>query len=306
MGCAHSSETHHALSLESLGHDVVKLQEGRATGEQILEESLAADALVFVHTHSWSTPGLELETVLRILNRAGTPTLTYHLDLWRGLQRQRDLDRDPFYRSIGWFFTVDKLMADWFRQKTAVKGEFMPAGVLEAECYISDGPSEHANDVIFVGSRNYHHEWRWRGELLDWLRKTYGSRFTHIGGDGDTGTIRGEALNRAYANSKVAVGDTLCIGFEYPFYASDRLFECAGRGGAQVWPYIKGVDDWFTDREHLRFFQFGDFDNLRDNIDYLLEHDDERENMRRAGHELVKNNHTYRHRWQTILDTVFS
>lgn len=306
VNCQTSSETHHAASLESLGHQVVKLQEGQATGEQILAESLESQMLVFVHTHSWSTPGLPLVEVLQYLEQAGIPTVTYHLDLWLGLERQKDLERDPFYRAIGWFFTADKLMADWFCEKTAVKGRFLPAGVYDKECYISDQPTEHANDVVFVGSKRYHPEHPWRPQLIDWLRETYGPRFTHVGGDGDTGTLRGDALNRVYANSKVAVGDTLCLGFDYPFYASDRLFEAGGRGAAQIFPYIKGLDEWFTHGKHLRFFTFGDFENLKANIDFLLKHDEDRELMRKAGHELVKNNYTYRHRWQSILETVFS
>jgi glycosyl transferase family 1 len=302
---SYSSESHHAASLESLGHKVVRLQEVQTTGERVLAEALQSDMLVVVHTHGWFTPGVPLVDVLAQLKVAGIPTVTYHLDLWLGLARQHELDADPFYRSIEWFFTVDKLMANWFRTNTPVKGVFLPAGVFDQECYISDEPSPHANDVIFVGSRGYHDCWPWRVQLLDWLHETYGPRFTHVGGDGDTGTIRGDELNRVYANSKVAVGDTLCLNFDYPFYTSDRLFECAGRGGVQVWPYIRGVDEWFTDGEHLRFFDFGDFGDLKTQIDYLLEHDEEREQMRKAGHELVKAEHTYVNRWETILETVF-
>jgi hypothetical protein len=303
--CEYSSESHHCKTLESLGHEVVRLQEVQTTGERVLAEALQSDMLVVVHTHSWFTPGMPITDVLAQLKAAGIPTVTYHLDLWLGLDRQHELDVDPFYRSIEWFFTVDKLMADWFRANTPVKGVFLPAGVFDQECYISDRPSPHANDVIFVGSRHYHQCWPWRVQLIDWLRSTYGSRFTHVGGDGDTGVVRGDELNRVYANSKVAVGDTLCLNFDYPFYTSDRLFECAGRGGVQAWPYIRGVDEWFTHGEHLRFFTFGDFEDLKTQIDYLLEHDEEREQMRKAGHELVKNQHTYVQRWQTILDTVF-
>jgi glycosyltransferase involved in cell wall biosynthesis len=300
------TEVHHKRSLESLGHEVLLLQENRETTDRVLEESLRADGLIWVHTHSFKNLGtMSMDRVLKLLKLAGKPTIAVHLDLYMGLQRWNDYE-DSAYMRVEHFFTVDKLMADWFNSNTDTKGHFLPAGVLEDECYISDQPSPYANDVIFVGSRSYHREWPWRPKLIDWLKATYGSRFTHVGRDGQTGVVRGDELNRLYANSKVAVGDTLCLNFDYPYYVSDRLFECAGRGNAaQVFPYIKGVDDWFTDGEHLRFFKFGDFEDLKANIDYLLEHDDEREKMGQAAHELVKANHTYRHRWQTILETVF-
>lgn len=298
-----SSETHHCNSLETLGHEVVRLQEGQTTGEQILSEAQRSDLLVVVHTHGWATPGMPLDQVLQHLE---IPSVSYHLDLWLGLERQRDLEQDPFYRSIGWFFTADKLMADWFNEHTAVKGRFLPAGVYDRECFIADQPSEHANDVVFVGSKRYHPEWVWRPQLIDWLRETYGPRFTHVGGDGDTGTLRGDELNRMYANSKVAVGDTLCLGFNYPHYASDRLFEAPGRGAFQIFPHITGLDEWFTDGEDIVFYPYGDFEQLKFLIDYYLESSEEREQIRKAGHELVKNKHTYVCRWQTILDTVFA
>ncbi len=308
FGSDHSSETHHAASLESLGHTVTRLQEGQVTGEQVLDVALASDLLVVVHTHGWVTRGLALDKVLLCLKGAAIPTVSYHLDLWFGLHRQRDLDTDPFYRTIGHFFSADKLMADWFNEHTTVRGHYLPAGVYDRECYISDQPSSHANDLIFVGSKRYHPEWPWRSTLIDWLADTYGPRFTHVGGDGTTGTIRGDDLNRLYANSKVAVGDTLCLNFDYPHYASDRLFECAGRGGFQVFPYITGIDDMFTDGEHLRYFKYGDLDGLKALIDHYLDdtNTEEREHIRRAGHELVKSDHTYLNRWQTILDTVFA
>lgn len=298
----YSSESHHASTLEGLGHQVVRLQETHATVDSILGEALNSHMFVWVHTHGWNTPGIEL--VLQRLREEKIPTVTYHLDLWMGLARERDIRSSPYW-DLDHFFTVDKLMADWLCQNTPVQGHFLPAAVFDRECYISDQPSPHANDVIFVGSRGYHPEWLWRPQLVDWLRATYGPRFTHIGPDGDTGTLRGDDLNRAYANSKVAVGDTLCLGFKYPYYASDRLFEAPGRGGFQIFPHINGLDDWFTDGENIRFFEYGDFDGIKTLIDYYLEHDDEREQIRLAGHEHVCDHHTYRNRWQDIIRTVF-
>jgi hypothetical protein len=300
---SYSSESHHAASLEALGHQVVRLQEGQTTGGEVLTEARNSDMLIVVHTHGWNTPGLSLVEVLRTLRELRIPSVTYHLDLWFGLQRQRDLDLDPFYKEIDHFFTVDKLMADWFNLNTAVRGHFLPAGVFDRECYISDLPSPHANDVVFVGSKRYHPEWEWRPKLIDWLRATYGGRFTHVGGDGDTGTLRGEELNRMYANSKVAVGDTLCLAYEYPWYASDRLFEAPGRGGFQIFPRIEGIESWFDGM--LKTFQYGDFHSLKSLIDFYLDHDDDREALRRMTHEHVKGHHTYKHRWAEILKTVF-
>jgi len=157
----YSSENHHAKSLESLGHTVEKMQEKKATSEQILKQALRSNLFIWVHTHRWNTPGsMPMDEVLIKLKDAGIPTMTYHLDLWFGIERQKDLENDNFYKTIGHFFTVDKLMADWFNENTEVKGHFIPAGVYDKECYVHSDYDKHGfeHDVIFVGSRGYHHE----------------------------------------------------------------------------------------------------------------------------------------------------
>lgn len=300
---SYSSENHHAASLESLGHTVIKLQERKVKSKVIYNEALDSDLFIWVHTHGWQTPGsIDMVDVLHELKKHGIPTMTYHLDLWFGINRQKDLENDGFYRSIGHFFTVDKLMADWFNKNTKVKGHFMPPGVYDKECYIHPDKNKkyYDHDVIFVGSKRYHQEYPFRPQLIDFLRETYADRFCHVGGDGDTGTVRGDALNRIYARSKIAIGDTLNINFNYPYYTSDRLFESTGRGGFTIYPNIVGLDQYFKDDEVV-WYEHGNLDDLKKKIDYYLEHDDEREQIRLRGHERTKREHTYVHRWEQIL-----
>ena len=299
----YSSENHHAASLESLGHTVIKLQERKVKAKVIYSEALDSDLFIWVHTHGWQTPGsIDMIDVLHELKKHGIPTMTYHLDLWFGINRQKDLENDGFYRSIGHFFTVDKLMADWFNKNTKVKGHFMPPGVYDKECYIHPDKNKkyYDHDVIFVGSKRYHQEYPFRPQLIDFLRETYKNRFCHVGGDGDTGTVRGDDLNRIYARCKIAIGDTLNINFNYPYYTSDRLFESTGRGGFTIYPKIVGLDQYFKDDEVI-WYEHGNLNDLKKKIDYYLEHDDEREQIRLRGHERTKREHTYVHRWEQIL-----
>jgi glycosyltransferase involved in cell wall biosynthesis len=300
-----SSENHHAKSLEALGHRVVRLQEGETTAGKVYRAAVASDLFVWVHTHGWITRGFDRIDILKELHNIGIPTMTYHLDLWFGLKRQHDLDNDPFYKDIGHFFATDKLMADWFNENTAVRGHFLPAGVFGEECYLhKDYNKTFDYDVIFVGSKNYHPEYPYRPQLVQFLRDTYGDRFLHVGGDGDTGVVRGDDLNRIYARSKIAIGDTLNIDFKYPYYSSDRLFESTGRGGFTIYPNIVGLDAFFEDKKEIIFYEHGDLNDLKTKIDYYLEHDQERESIRMAGHERAKNEHTYVNRWETIMNEL--
>jgi hypothetical protein len=303
----YSSENHHVKSLESLGHTVEKMQERVANSQDILEKAVNSDLFVWVHTHGWKTPGsLSMIDVLKQLKTNGKTTMTYHLDLWFGIEREKDLKRDEFYTNIGHFFATDKLMCDWFNENTDVKGHFLPAGVYDKECYIHQDYNTYdfENDIIFVGSKGYHHEHKYRPELIDFLRKTYGKRFLHVGGDGDTGTVRGDALNRIYAKSKIAIGDSLNINFNYPYYTSDRLFESTGRGGFTIYPRIKGLENYFEDGNEIVFYEHGNLEDLKIKIDKYLLDGLSREQIRISGHERTKNEHTYVHRWSTILETL--
>ena len=301
---SYSSENHHAKSLESLGHTVCKLQERTIKDSFVLQQAMNSDLFIWVHTHNWATPGrLGMAHVLEELKKANIPTMTYHLDLWFGLERQKDLEEDDFYKTIGHFFATDKLMTDWFNENTNVKGHFLPAGVYDKECYIHEdyNKDEFEYDVIFVGSKRYHHEHKYRAELVDFLRRIYGKRFLHVGGDGDTGTVRGNDLNRIYAKSKVAVGDSLNINFNYPYYTSDRLFESTGRGGFTIYPRIKGLEEYFIDGEEIVFYEHGNLEDLKSKIDKYLDDNSTRELIRLNGHERTKQEHTYIHRWATII-----
>ncbi|MGA1047807.1 MAG: glycosyltransferase, partial [Minisyncoccia bacterium] len=130
--------------------------------------------------------------------------------------------------------------------------------------------------------------------------KTYAGRFEHYGSGGYK-NIRGIDLNKLYWNTKIAIGDTLCIDFKYPDYWSDRVYETMGRGGFIIHPYVSGMEREFEDKKHLVFYEYGNFEQMKQLIDYYLEHDEEREAIRIAGHELVKQKYTYKNRWEHIL-----
>lgn len=296
----YTSETHHAASLESLGHTVVRLQETVASSNEVLHEACAADLFVWVHTHGWNTPG-DIGAAIRALRTAGVPTLSYHLDRWLGLRRQADMRPTEPYWSLDHFFTCDAAQADWLNEHTNMRGHYLPAGVFGPECYMATPRTRF--DVAFVGSRGYHPEYPYRPKLIDWLASTYGPRFRHYGGGG-LPTVRGADLNGVYADARVVVGDSLCLDPDYPgMYWSDRIYETLGRGGFLIHPRLKGLENHFSD-EHVVLYEHGDLEQLRELIDYYLAHDSEREAIQRAGHEHVKANHTYAHRWAKILEII--
>ena len=299
---SYCSEQHHALSLEALGHKVIRLQETEITTNEVLEKSLQSNGLIWIHSHGFINKGtLSMERVLDTLREKNIPTIAYHLDLYMGIERWNDYKNSPYLNRLQHFFTVDKLMADWLNKNTTTKGHYLPAGVLHSETYLLDMPKKY--DVVFTGSRGYHKEWSYRPKLIDWLRMTYADRFYHFGGDG-LGVIRGHELNKLYAQSRIVIGDTLCPNFNYPYYFSDRLFEATGRGAFMIFPYIQGLEDYFRSEE-LVTYKYNDFTGLKSTIDYYLENDEKREEIRKRGFERTKKDHTYLKRWEQIIKTIY-
>lgn len=314
----YSSESHYKKTLEFMGIEVVPLQEGTATAQEVLNAAMASDMLFWVHSHNCPTPGIA--EMLEILKEEGKPTVGYHLDLWLGIDRQSDLENDPYW-NIEYFFTVDKLMADFMNEREDFpKAFYLPAGVFAEEAYMSKViKPEYQHDVVFVGARGYHHEWSYRQQLINWLDETYGKRFAHYD-HGHVPKMRGKNLNDLYANAKIVIGDTLCKGFDYPYYLSDRIFETIGRGGFIIHPYIKGLEDLFqlptlltmdgtmlnTKEAELITYPYGQFGYLKYVIDYYLQNEAEREEIRKRGHERVLADHTYFNRMESILQTITS
>lgn len=295
----HCSEVHYWKTLTKMGHEVIFLQESEVGVNEIMGNS-NVDCFFWIHTHSWVTPGID--QAISFLKQKGVVTFGYHLDLYMGLQREPQIHE--YVTKLEHFFTVDKLMADFLNSNTNTKGYYLPAGVFEDECYLEEPDHvKYPHEIIFTGSKRYHPEWSYRPKLIDWLHRAYGSRFAHYGGGGLAG-LRGHELNTLYASAKIAIGDTLCRNFDYPFYSSDRLFETSGRGGFLIYPKIKGLEFFYEDKKEVVYYDFNDFDQLKKLIDYYLENNTDREKIRLAGHYRTKEAHTYRHRLKVILDTL--
>lgn len=298
-----TTENDLAWSYEKLGHTVVRMQEDYVTTQEVLQQALNADMLHYVHTHGWETRGfMTMDEVLRKLERRGIPTISTHLDTWYGLRRASDVANHPFWKTQ-YVFTADGGADEWIKS-LGIPHHYLKAGVVERDCFIGDYKQEYAYDVIFVGSKQYHPEWPYRPQLINWLEKTYGDRFAHFGGDG-RGVVRGKQLNDLYASAKVVIGDTLCLNFDRQEYWSDRIYETTGRGGFIIHPFIEGLQNDFEIGKEIIVYKYGDFDELKAKIDYYLQYDVEREAIQKAGHERTKRDHTYTNRMQQVIETVF-
>lgn len=300
-----STEHHVARSLEELGHRVVRIQEDRDSWQRTLQETCNADLMLWTQTYGFAHQWDQTEAIaaLEYLNRA-MPTVGIHLDLWWGLEREHQVLEEPFFQHTRWMFTADGDHDDrWV--DAGVHHHWSPPAVFGPECTPGEARPQFRADVAFVGSwrGGYHDAW-WpaRKAMLDALQRRYHSRL-RLWPRGSA--VRGQALNDLYASTKVVVGDS-CFADRSDRYFSDRPFETIGRGGFLVMPWIRGLAEMLVDGEHCRYYPPGDHAEMVRLVDHYLAHDAERERIRRAGQEHVRQNHTYARRLEALLTTVLS
>jgi len=287
-----STENDFKKSFEALGWQVKTVQEN--TMDEVVAKEVVATAhnydFIF-YTRTWArTDALWRKIMAGVKGR--TPTVSAHLDLYIGLERGKELRKDGFFSS-NFVFSADGGHQEEFK-KLGVNHIFMPPAVLKSSVYEGQKRAEYEYDVIFVGAKTYHTEWPYRPYLVNWLENTYGSRFRHFG---QNECVRGKNLNDLYASAKVVVGDSTFS----PNYWSDRVPETIGRAGFLIHPRVPEMEKQFTFYKHLIPYYVGEMETLKEIIDYYVDHKEERDAIRFAGQEHVRQFHTYENRAQEII-----
>lgn len=298
-----STESHVALSLEDLGHKVIRIQEGDVRATDVPDHARGCDLMLWTQTYGLAVSGGSVEDRWAMLaGLSGIPVVGFHLDLWWGLRRAVQIsEREPFF-GVDVLYTSDGGHdAEW--EAAGINHRWSPPAVYGGECYLAEPRPQYRSDVAFIGSwRGYNHEEHWpaRQAMLQALRARYRHRFAMWPRNH---AIRGDELNRLFGSVKVVVGDS-CLAGRIPRYWSDRVPETLGRGGFLIHPWVEGIEEHYTDGEHLRLFPAGDHREMLRLVDYYLAHGEEREAIRWSGMMHVKANHTYAHRMQRILSEV--
>jgi len=292
------TEVHVAGSLAELGHRVVRQQEDQLEWRTLPALASREGAHLVLWTRTWEVDNDAALWALAELADRGVPTVSYHLDRWWGLEREYQIETEPFFRTA-MVFSPDDQRDRW--ADAGVNHRWLPPGVYGPEC--RPGRVNHRlfpHDVVFVGTHPYPHpSWaEYRTELLRRLERHYGRRFTRWP---KGRPVRGTQLASLYATAKVVVGDS-CLAGEPHGYWSDRVPETLGRGGLLVHPHDPTLAEWYPD---LPTYPLGDFDQLLATVDDLLaQSPEQREQLVEANRSLVLARDTYAHRMATVLELV--
>lgn len=289
-----SVEGHAARALESLGHEVVRIEEWRETADGVLAAARAARPDLFLWTRNRDVAG----DAGAMLAGMPCPTAAFCYDLYAGMARAADVGRSAWWR-CGTFFSPDGGTPDaWWRER-GVNHAWLPAGVDESACVLGMPDEDLACDVAFLGARAYHPEWPHRRQLIHFLRTTYGKRFRLWPEDLDVDRLWGDRLNSALASARVVVGDSVYPPGHPGRYWSDRVPEVVGRGGVLAMPETPGLREAYP---AVATWPIGDWTALRTVVDSLLtEPTEAAARRRREGVAGCAARHTYRHRMAEML-----
>lgn len=265
-------------------------------------ETAGRQADMFLWQRTWDIDAAGGHRTLAALAIAGIPTVSFHLDLYIGLEREAQLATDPFWRT-SLVVTADGGHDTQFAAYD-INHRWLPPAIAEEECVIGrPARRRFPHPIVFVGSHPYPHPaWRpYRDKLISTLKNRYRSDFRVWPDRGRP--IRGKDLATLYASAAVVIGDS-CLAGLVPLYWSDRTPECLGRGGFLIHPEIEGMGDWYRPGHDFTTYPVGDFDGLCDQIDHYLGHPDERAAIANRGRATVLGRDTYRHRMTAVLDMV--
>lgn len=167
-------------------------------------------------------------------------------------------------------------------------------------------PRRAVRDVAFIGSPGR------RGQRARFLAavsehfdtevfgfgwEEYAARFRNL-------RVRPPVDNRGYA--RVCASSRVVLGInevnDDRLYFSNRTFLTLACKGFHMTHYVPGLEEVFTDGEHLVWFH--DLDEAVARIHHYLQREEERRRIAEIGHRFVLRNHRYYHRVGRILEIV--
>ena len=281
-----SSEMYIAKSFQALGHSVMRLEEETISDDQIIEESKKGyDFLLYAKLRIKGDQAYVLKNVK-------IPKVCWFFDVYPGTPREKRL-RQPWVQMADHFFTTDNGHQDFYKEM-GLNHKCIRQGIFHEEAIDGVFDRKLESRVFFSGAQN--HWYPKRQEFIKILEIAYREKFKRT-----RTTTRQMHLNNCIASAEVVVGHNI----RFPHYWSNRIYEMLGRGAFFITPSVPGLEKEFEDGKHIVCYEDLNWTDLRKKINYYLEHKDEREKIRTAGVEHCRNNFTYKHRCEELINKVY-
>lgn len=288
----YSTENYITHALQELGHQVHKQPVDSIKG---YEELLATTDKAEPHLVLFSKPTKPyFDDYIKYCRNNRITTAAWVFDLYWSYPVKRELPVQLV--KSDYVFSTDGGNL-WHWESNGINHFTLRQGIHAPEAYMHLAPLKH--EILFVGTVMKGSVYNDRFNLVNQIRDIYGheetgGKFQHVN------YVRGKDLNQLLGSTKIVLGHSI----ESPFYWSNRIYEVLGRGGFFLHPYTKGLEEEFKEGVHYVGYDRHDITDLIDKINYYLVNHEERERIRRAGHEIVRQRYTYQKRCEEMLSRI--
>ena len=258
-------------ALERAGCDIKRLDISGFPGN-VTSQKIKKTDIVFYSTKIISADTKTFSTFSEYVIK---PSILYTND-WIFLNKTREQNYREKIKYVDYIISTDT--TDYTKNFGIKKHWYIPMACLPSFGF---NPSPQ-KDLIFTGYIGYSQD---RKIFIEEIKKSFD---LIIYGVGNKQPIYNKELEKTLQNYKIALGHN-CVNS--PGYWSSRLYITIGFGGFFITPYTKLLEREFKNKEHLVWYK-----NLKEGkklIKYYLEHNEEREKIRRQGYEYCQKNHNW-------------
>lgn len=280
-----------ATGLRMHGHDVLKIDEAAMYNNKDLMTLIkrhGSEVVLFNKLRIIQQPA----AFIKQCRQEGLPTISWTFDLIIGHPARQDSVKTFSFLYADYCFLTDGGRQAEYRA-LGINKYTLRQGIPDEFAYMEK--KEQTIDILFVGTENGTFPYRQR--MLRFLKEKYGARFMWVGRD-NAYQVRGKDLNTLYAKAKIVIGD--CMYAEN--YWSNRVYETIGRGAFLIHPRVKGLELELTPYKHFVPYDWADFEQLGEKIDYFLERPALRDKIRTAGFQYVKKHYKMSDRCKELID----
>jgi len=225
---------------------------------------------------------------------------------------EQSLLRKQFDPNLAFIFTIEKESFHLLHERGFKNIEYLPLGANTSLFHPLDASEEFEDafdaPVSFLGNSGISGDPSGRREkilaLSEFPVRLYGDdgwkeilkgKLSHYGHIGERG-LQNTIFNRSGINLNL-------IAYPEADYLPLRTLEIPASGGFLLTEYRPCLEDVFEPGKEVEVFRSNE--ELNQKVQYYLEHEDERKTIAEAGLRRVLQQHTMKHRMQTIIDRVF-
>lgn len=274
-----STEKHISYAFKKLGHEVIEVDEHDFDIEKIISQKPD----LFLFHKGGQNADVPVEKLIELLNRLTCKKVMWYFDkFWKGREAWGDLVI-PF---CDYAFVTD---GSYMRRRNFKNVYYLNQGIGNEDMSLGTLKEHLKVDIAFTGT-----VYGEREAFTKALKEVYGDKF--------------RVFNSSFGRNlyDLAASVKIFIAPKHPsddHYWSSRVYMILGSGGFLLHPKLEGLKQEFKDGEHLVMYRNGK--ELREKIDYYLEHEEEREKIRMAGYKYVTENLTYQHRIEQMLKQIY-